>query len=80
LLLDNLSEPGWIENWRNSIYDKNTALPKGLRVYRKNNHDTAYLCNFNDIEVYDAPLSSGSSYLFAKEVFDELLVTDYEGE
>lgn len=79
LLLDNPSRPEWIGNWKRAIYDKHITLPKGLRVYRKNNNDIAYLCNFNDIEVYDAPLPIGSSYLLAKEIFEELMVTDYEG-
>jgi hypothetical protein len=80
LLLDSRLRPEWVSNWYTAIDDKNVTLPKGLNVSRKRRNEEAYFCNLNDIEAYNAPLPIGSSYLIARETFDELFVTDYGGE
>jgi len=72
-------EPHWLMEWTRSTYDERVSLPEDLRITRqKQIENDGYLCSFNDIPVYLAPIVSGSSYILPIEVLDTLSFTEYE--
>lgn len=78
LLLDNRTKPEWVWNWQKSDYDKNISIPSGLNVSFPNKGVKSYICNFNNIEVFSSSLPYGRSYLFVRELFEKLIVTEFE--
>ena len=80
LLLDSPAKPEWVSNWESSQYNKKISIPSGLTVsYNEDKNGESYICNFNNIEVFSASLPSGKSYLLVRELFEELIVTDFGG-
>lgn len=73
LLLDNRTRPEWIWDWfNNRLFDDNN-IPSGIHIIEKENNKSAgYVGNINDIEVYNAPLPPGASYLMSKESFNNI--------
>lgn len=69
LILDNATRPDWVWQWQHSDFGRDYDRPDDLRVWREDGHGNSYICNFNDIEVYCAPLQAGQSLLLAREAF-----------
>ena len=69
LLLDNATRPEWVWQWQHADYGNVYARPDDLRVQRFDGRGNAYICNFNDIEVFVAPLPMGESILLARKAF-----------
>lgn len=69
LMLDNATRPEWVWQWQHADYGSDYARPEDLRVQRFDGRGHAYICNFNDIEVFVAPLAPGKSMLLAREAF-----------
>lgn len=80
LFIDNPARPQWIPKWRRSIIDKESSIPKDLIVSRENISDGSYLYSFNGVNVYNANIRYGKTYLLVRELFQELLVTDFGGK
>lgn len=77
LLLDNATRPDWVWDWQHSDFDATHKRPDDLQVSRREGQGAGYQCNFNDIEVYVAPVPIGQSLLLSSEVFRALTFTDY---
>lgn len=77
LLLDNATRPDWVWDWQHSDFDATHKRPYDLQVSRREGQGAGYQCNFNDIEVYVAPVPIGQSLLLSSEAFRALTFTDY---
>lgn len=77
LLLDNATRPDWVWDWQHADFDATHKRPNDLQVRRREGQGAGYQCDFNDIEVYVAPLPIGQSLLLSSEVFRALMFTDY---
>lgn len=77
LLLDNATRPDWVWDWQHADFDATHKRPDDLQVRRREGQGADYQCDFNDIEVYVAPLPIGQSLLLSSEVFRNLTFTDY---
>jgi hypothetical protein len=77
LLLDNATRPNWVWDWQHSDYGADYKRPEDLQVHRAEGRGPGYVCDFNEIEVYVAPLSYGQSLLVARETFDRVTFTKY---
>lgn len=77
LLLDNATRPDWVWDWQHADFDATHKRPADLQVRRREGQGVEYQCNFNEIEVYVAPLPMGQSILLSSEVFRTLTFTDY---
>lgn len=77
LLLDNATRPDWVWDWQHADFDATHKRPDDLQVRRREGESEGYQCDFNDIEVYVAPLPIGQSLLLSSEVFHALTFTDY---
>lgn len=77
LLLDNSTRPDWVYDWQHADFGAEHKRPEDLQVQRREGKGAGYKCDFNDIEVYVAPLSVGQSLLMAKEAFHALCFTNY---
>lgn len=77
LLLDNATRPDWVWGWQHADFDATHKRPDDLQVRRREGQRAGYQCDFNDIEVYLAPLPIGQSLLLSSEVFRALMFTDY---
>ena len=78
LLLDNATHPEWVWDWQHADFDATHKRPDDLQVRRRERQGAGYQCDFNDIEVYVAPLPNGQSLLLSSEVFRALTFTDYD--
>lgn len=77
LLLDNATRPDWVWDWQHADFGVTHKRPDDLQVRRQEGHGAGYQCDFNDIEVYVAPIPIGQSLLMSKEAFRVLTFTDY---
>lgn len=77
LLLDNATRPDWVWDWQHADFDPSHKRPDDLQVRRREGQGAGYQCDFNDIEVYLAPLPLGQSILLSSDVFRALTFTDY---
>ncbi|MDC7704694.1 hypothetical protein [Vogesella indigofera] len=80
LLLGNATTPDWVWDWQHSDFGATHKRPDDLQVRRLEGRGDGYLCNFNDIEVYVAPLPIGASLLLSKDSLQALTFTDYGDE
>lgn len=80
LLLDNATRPKWVWEWQHSDYGASYKRPDDLRVQRVDGRGSAYVCDFNEIEVYAAPIAYGQSLLVAKDTFRRVTFTTYEDD
>jgi hypothetical protein len=77
LLLDNSTRPDWVWDWQHADFGADHKRPDDLQVRRREGQGTGYVCDFNDIEVYVAPLPIGQSILLSREAFRSLTFTNY---
>jgi hypothetical protein len=77
LLLDNSTRPDWVWDWQHADFGAAHKRPDDLQVRRREGQGAGYLCDFNDIEVYVAPLPLGQSILLSREAFRSLTFTSY---
>lgn len=77
LLLDNATRPDWVWDWQHSDYGADFKRPEDLQVHRAEGRGPGYVCDFNQLEVYVAPLPAGQSLILAKETFDRVIFTKY---
>lgn len=77
LLLDNATRPDWVWDWQHADFDAMHKRPEDLQVRHREGQGAGYQCDFNQIEVYVAPLPIGQSVLLSSEVFRTLTFTDY---
>lgn len=78
LLLDNGARPEWVWEWQHSDYGASYKRPDDLRVQRADGRGLGYVCDFNEIQVYSAPIAYGQSLLMSKEAFRRVTFTAYE--
>lgn len=73
LLLDNATRPEWVWEWQHADYGaQKHSKPEDLQVQRREGRGDGYVCDFNDIEIYVAPITPGQSLLLPREVFDDV--------
>jgi hypothetical protein len=77
LLLDNSTRPDWVWDWQHADFAADHKRPEDLQVRRREGLGAGYVCDFNDIEVYVAPLPIGQSILLSKDTFGMLTFTDF---
>ena len=77
LLLDNATRPDWVWDWQHADFGATQRRPDDLQVRRREGRGAGYQCDFNDIEVYVAPIPIGQSLLLSSEAFRALTFTDY---
>lgn len=77
LLLDNATRPDWVWDWQHADFGATHKRPDDLQVRRAKGRGAGYQCDFNDIEVYVAPIPIGQSILLSSEAFRILTFTDY---
>ena len=77
LLLDNATRPDWVWDWQHADFGDTYKRPDDLQIRRQEGRGAGYQCDFNDIEVYVAPIPIGQSLLMSKEAFRGLKFTDY---
>ena len=78
LILDNPTRPDWVWQWRHADAQLDYTRPVDLRVQRFAGRGNGYICNFNEIEVYVAPLPPGQSILLAREAFRTVTFKAFE--
>jgi hypothetical protein len=67
LILDSGARPEWVWQWQHLDYHREYIRPEGLEVRRTAGHGDGYLCNFNEAEVYVAPIPTGCSIILERE-------------
>lgn len=73
LLLDNATRPEWVWDWQHADHGtQKHSKPEDLQVQRREGRGDGYVCDFNDVEVYVAPMALGQSLLLPKEAFEEV--------
>lgn len=77
LLLDNSTRPDWVWDWQHADFGAEHKRPDDLQVRRREGQGAGYVCDFNDIEVYVAPLPIGQSILLSKDAFRLLTFTNF---
>ena len=78
LLLENPTIPEWVWDWQHTrLSDEEYARPKDMSVTRREGMGKSYVCHFNEIAVYTAPIPAGASYVVAREVFKEVKFKAY---
>ena len=77
LLLDNATRPDWVWDWQHADFGATHKRPDDLQVRRREGLGAGYQCDFNNIEVYVAPLPIGQSLLMPKDSFRALTFTEY---
>lgn len=78
LLLENATIPGWVWDWQHTrLSDEEYARPQDMSVTRREGMGESYVCHFNEIAVYTAPIPAGASYVVAREVFKEVKFKAY---
>ncbi len=76
-MLDNATRPDWVWDWQHADFGATQKRPDDLQVRRREGQGAGYQCDFNDIEVYVAPLPIGQSLLLSSEMFRGLTFTNY---
>ena len=75
------TEPSWLFDWTRSIYDEDVERPEGLQLARDKQFEMdEYVGNLNEIPVFVAPISPGSSYLIPQELLNILKFTKIEDD
>ncbi len=75
------AEPSWLLDWTRSTYDERVEIPEGLQFVRDKQFESdGYVGSLNDIPVFVAPISSGSSYLISQESLNILTFTQFEDD
>lgn len=77
LIVSRDREPQWLVDWRYVDKDSNHQRPEDLRVHRQNARGHSYVCDFNEIAVYRAPIPPGQSFLLSRETFRRVTFRDY---
>jgi hypothetical protein len=77
LLLDNSTRPDWVWDWQHADFGADYKRPEDLQVRRREGMGAGYVCDFNDIEVYVAPLPIGQSILLSVDTFRLLTFTNF---
>lgn len=79
LLVPSRADPRWVFDWS---WGSNPDLwkPENLNIWREESKDDAYVFHLNDLPVYIAPISSGTAYMMAQEVFDAVQFSEREGK
>ncbi|MFN8794151.1 MAG: hypothetical protein ACK50K_07575 [Betaproteobacteria bacterium] len=77
LLLDNSTRPDWVWDWQHADFGADHKRPEDLQVRRREGMGAGYVCDFNDIEVYVAPLPIGQSILLSGDTFRLLTFTSF---
>ncbi len=77
LVLENATRPSWVWDWQHADFGADYKRPEDLQVSRRKNRGSGYICDFNNIAVYIAPIPTGQSILFSREAFHALSFTDY---
>jgi hypothetical protein len=77
LLLDNSTRPDWVWDWQHADFGTKHKRPDDLLVKRREGLGAGYVCDFNDIEIYVAPLPIGQSILISKDAFRSLTFTNF---
>lgn len=77
LMLDNSTRPNWVWDWLHADFGTGHKRPDDLQVRRREGQGAGYVCDFNDIEVYVAPLPIGQSILLSKDAFRQLTFTNF---
>lgn len=77
LLLENSTRPDWVWDWQHADFGAEGRRPDDLQVRRREGLGAGYVCDFNDIEVYVAPMPFGQSILLSKAAFRRLTFTDF---
>lgn len=77
LILENPTLPRWIWDWQHEGYESKYPRPDGLRVQRREGQGRGYLCHFNEIAVYFAPLPPGESLLLPRGSLKRLEFTEF---
>lgn len=79
LLIENGSTPDWIPDWTYPAPEDPQAVPSDLKAWRDTQRLSdaydCYLGNFNDVEVYSAPIPPGASILMTAETLKALKFT-----
>ncbi|WP_458368387.1 hypothetical protein [Pseudomonas mandelii] len=71
MIVDNATRPEWIWQWQQSGFRSDLTQPEDLRIQRYDGQGNGYICNFNDIRVYVAPVVAGASILVADSAFKD---------
>lgn len=69
LILNNATKPEWVWQWQHVLAGNKYQRPTDMSVQRRDGRGMGYLCDFNDIEVYEGPIPAGQSVLLAREAF-----------
>lgn len=77
LLLDNGTRPDWVWDWQHPEFNASYKRPDDLRVQRREGGGHGYVCHFNDIAVYVAPLRFGESLLMGRSAFNNVKFRQY---
>jgi hypothetical protein len=81
LLLENRTRPSWVWDWGwFAGQEDRHKRPNDLRITRRESHTTCdeYVGHFNEIAVYQAPISVGSSVLFPRQILKCIFFTKFE--
>jgi hypothetical protein len=77
LMLDSATRPEWVWDWQHADFEADHNRPQDLRVRRHEGRGTGYICDFNDIRVYVAPIPMGQSLLLSSATFRRVTFTNY---
>lgn len=77
LMLDNATRPDWIWDWQHEGYESKYSRPEGLQVQRRDGYGHGYVCHFNEVAVYVAPLPYGQSLLLPLNALKRLEFTEF---
>jgi hypothetical protein len=80
LFVANSGDPEWLYDWCYKADLEGTPRPPDMRVRQKEQMPDGYIFNLNDVEVYQAPISPGASYLMMKESLPQVRFHRYENE
>jgi hypothetical protein len=78
LLVDNATRPAWIWDWQHADHRGAAVRPRDLQVVHGEGRGDGYVCNFNNIAVYVAPLPLGESIILPKEAFGSVSFTAFQ--
>lgn len=78
LLVNNAMQPEWVRDWQHPGFGVKYQRPADLSVQRRQSRIDEYVCNFNEIEVYVAPVEPGASVIMSKKVFKTVSFRKYE--
>ncbi|MGO4550195.1 hypothetical protein AB4059_03720 [Lysobacter sp. 2RAF19] len=77
LILDNATRPEWVWQWQYPTDDEDSfPRPSDLNVRRDERGD-GYVCDFNNVHVYSAPLAAGRSIVLSKSIFQKVLFREF---